>query len=280
MPNIRLTLAYDGTEFRGWQIQPGQPTIQGVLTDLLRRLTQEQVTLYAAGRTDAGVHAWGQVAHFKTDSALSPEDLARALNALLPPAIRVRSAEEVASDFHSRWRARAKTYRYSIYRGPVVPPFRWRYVLHHPYPLNFEAMNAAARCFEGRRDFSSFAASTGSEEDDRDREMFREIYRSEMLVVPADPCEGSSPSLPAKPAPDSEEWAYVVRGKSFLRHMVRKIVGTLVEVGRGRLTPADIPRLLELRDTSRSGPTVPPQGLCLVSVEYPAANDSQPRDLD
>ena len=223
MPNIRLTLAYDGTGFHGWQIQPGQPTVQGVLTDLLRRLTQEQVTLYGAGRTDAGVHAWGQVAHFKTDSTLSPGELARALNALLPAEIRVRSAEEVAPDFHSRWLAQAKTYRYSIYRGPVVPPFRWRYVLHHPYPLNFEAMNEAARCFDGRHDFSSFAASSGSEEDDRDREMLRDIYSSEMLVVPAEPCEDARHSPPAAPARNARRMGLCRPWKIlFLRHMVRK----------------------------------------------------------
>src|SRR5689334_5407065 len=132
MHNIKLTVAYDGTDFRGWQIQPGQPTIQGFLTDAVQQLTQERLNLQGAGRTDAGVHAWGQVVNFKTYSELAPGDFLRGCNALLPRSIRVRDAEEVGLDFHARWRAQAKTYTYSIYRGAVVPPFRWRYVLHVP----------------------------------------------------------------------------------------------------------------------------------------------------
>jgi len=252
MHNIKLTLAYDGTEFRGWQIQPGQPTIQGALTEVVRKLTQENLTIHGAGRTDAGVHALSQVAHFKTQSNLSPAEFQRAFNALLPPAIRVVAAEEVGPDFHARWQALAKTYQYRIFRGRVVPPFEWRYVLHDPYPLNVAAMMDAARLFEGEHDFTSFAASSGSEEDDRERTTVREMYCSELLQ-----------------SESGEILTYRVRGRSFLRYMVRKIVGTLLDVGRGRLVPEDIPRLLELRDRSRSGPTVAPQGLCLVSVEYP-----------
>jgi len=262
MHNIKLTLAYDGTDFRGWQIQPGQPTIQGSLADVLFKLTQERLTVHAAGRTDAGVHATGQVAHFKTHSELCAAEFQRAFNALLPPEIRVMAAEEVGQDFHARWNALAKTYRYRIFRGRVVPPCVWRYVLHDPYPLDFDAMAAAARQFEGEHDFTSFAASSGSEEDDRERTTARIIYRSELLAARS----GNGPS------PD--EWVYEVRGKSFLRYMVRKIVGTLVEVGRGKLSPADIPKLIELRDRTKSGPTMPPQGLCLAQVEYPDPTDS------
>ena len=185
MHNMKLTVAYDGTDFRGWQIQPGQPTIQGLLTDVVRQLTQESVTLQGAGRTDAGVHAWGQVVSFKTQSGLAPQELQRGCNALLPPSIRVRDAEEVGPLFHARWDAQAKTYTYSIYRGSVVPPFRWRYVLHVPQELDFERMAQAARCFEGVRDFTSFSASTGSEEDDRDRMMVRSIFRSELIDLSA-----------------------------------------------------------------------------------------------
>jgi len=289
MRNLKLTIAYDGTEFHGWQIQPGQPTVQGLVTDVLRRIIQEPVTIQAAGRTDAGVHAWGQVVNFKSESHLAPQELSHALNALLPPAIRIRDAGEVPLDFHARWRAEAKTYRYAIYRGRVVPPFLWRYVLHHPHPLDFDAMSVAARCFEGQHDFTTFAASSGSDQDDRDRITLRAIHRSEMLASSAANISAANissatvrerasecPSYETRPfnalsAPGPDEWLYVVRGKSFLRHMVRKIVGTLLEVGRGRITPGDIPRLLELRDRSHSGPTVPAQGLCLVSVEYPDA---------
>ena len=250
MRNIKLTLAYDGTDFHGWQIQPGRATIQGAVADVVRKITQEKMIIHAAGRTDAGVHALGQVAHFRTQSHLTAEEFQRALNALLPPAIRAVAAEEVGPDFHARWQAEAKTYHYRIFRGRVVPPFEWRYVLHYPFPLDAAAMAQAASLLEGEHDFTSFAASTGSEEEDRDRTPIRHIFRSEILE-------------------NSDELRYIVRGRSFLRYMVRKMVGTLLEVGKEKLAPDDIPRLFEMRDRSKSGPTVPPHGLCLVSVEYP-----------
>ena len=181
MRNIKFTIAYDGTDFSGWQAQPGQSTVQGALTDVLEKLTQRRLTICAAGRTDAGVHAAGQVVNFRTQSPLATEEFLRAFNALLPPSIRVNAAEEVSPDFHSRWDALAKTYRYRIFRGRVVPPFLWRYVQHDSSELNFEAMAEAARHFVGEHDFTSFAASTGSEEDDRDRTTIRTIYRSELL---------------------------------------------------------------------------------------------------
>jgi tRNA pseudouridine38-40 synthase len=257
MQNIKLTLAYDGTDFSGWQVQPGVPTIQGTLADVLEQVTQQRPTVNGAGRTDAGVHAAGQVANFKTESTLAPADFQRACNALLPPSIRVIASEEVGPDFHARWSAVGKTYRYRIFRGSVVPPFVWRYVQHDPYPLDFAAMAAAARRFEGEHDFTSFAASTGSEEDDQERTTIRTIYRSELLQ-----CEEQSSAMPGN------EWVYVVRGKSFLRYMVRKIVGTLVDVGRGNLKPDDIPALFALRDRTKSGATMPPRGLCMMGVEY------------
>jgi tRNA pseudouridine38-40 synthase len=257
MRNIKLTLAYDGADFHGWQQQPGVPTIQGALNDAASKITQEKVFVQGASRTDAGVHALGQAAHFKTQSALSALEFQRALNALLPPAIRVVAAEEMGPDFHARWQAQGKTYRYRIFRGRVLPPFDHRRVLHYPWPLEEAAMAEAARKFEGEHDFSSFAASSGSEDDDRDRQMIREIYSSEIVRDT-----------------DREEIAYIVRGRSFLRYMVRKIVGTLIEVGKGRLAPDDIPRLFELRDRSQSGPTVPPEGLYLVSLEFPDPTDS------
>jgi len=262
MRNIKLTLAYDGTDFSGWQIQPGEQTIQGTLAGVLETLTQQRPMIYAAGRTDAGVHAAGQVANFKTESSLTAADFQRGCNALLPPSIRVVSSEEASQDFHARWSAVAKTYRYRIFRGRVVPPFLWRYVQHDPSPLDFAAMADAARRFEGEQDFSSFAASTGSEEDDRERTMVRTIYRSEILQC--DERDGAAPG---------DEWVYEVRGKSFLRYMVRKIVGTLVDVGRGRLAPEDISALFALRDRTRSGATMPPQGLCMVGVEYGASDE-------
>ena len=263
MHNIKLTLAYDGTDFSGWQMQPGQPTIQGTLTDVLEKLTQQRLMIQASGRTDAGVHATGQVANFKTHSELSAGEFQRAFNALLPHSIRVVAAEEVEPVFHARWDALAKTYRYRIFRGRVVPPFLWRYVQHDPYPLDYAAMAEAARRFEGEHDFSSFAASTGSAKGDRERTMTRLIYSSEVLRAAGEPS-----------ATSAEEWIYVVRGKSFLRYMVRKIMGTLVDVGRGKLSPEDISKLFEMRDRSKSGPTMPPHGLCLAGVEYPDTANS------
>jgi tRNA pseudouridine38-40 synthase len=251
MRYFKLTIAYDGTDFHGWQIQAEKPTIQGEIVNVLRRLTQEQIHLHGAGRTDAGVHALGQVGSFRTQSPLSPEEFQRALNALLPPSIRIARAEEVGPDFDARWSARGKTYRYRLYRGKVVPPAIWRYVLHYPFPLDEDAMRDAAARFVGTHDFASFAASTGSEEDDKERSTEREIFSTEL----------------ARTA-DNEELVFTVSGRSFLRYMVRKMVGTLLDVGRGRLQPADIDRLYELRDRSKSGPTVPSQGLVMVEVQH------------
>ena len=223
MRHFKLTIAYDGTDFHGWQIQANKPTVQGEIVAVLRRVTQENVQLPGAGRTDAGVHALGQVASFRTQSALSPAEFQRALNALLPPAIRIVAAEETGPDFSARWSARGKVYRYRLYRGKVVPPMLWRYVLHYPFPLDEDAMKEAAAKFVGVHDFSSFAASTGSEDDDKERNMEREIYSAEL-----------------RRTEDGEELWFTVHGRSFLRYMVRKMVGTLLEVGRGKLTPADV----------------------------------------
>jgi tRNA pseudouridine38-40 synthase len=252
MRHFKLTIAYDGTDFHGWQMQGrDRPTVQGEIVSVLRRLTQENIQLLGSGRTDAGVHALGQVASFRTQSGLSAAEFQRALNALLPQTIRIVGSEETGPDFNARWSAKGKVYRYRLYRGKVVPPFVWRYVLHYPFPLNEDAMRAAAARFVGVHDFSSFAASTGSEDDDRERNMQREIYATEL-----------------KRTEDGEELWFTVHGQSFLRYMVRKMVGTLLDVGRGKLVPEDIDRLYELKDRSKSGPTVPPQGLCMMSVEH------------
>jgi tRNA pseudouridine38-40 synthase len=257
MRTIKLTIAYDGSAFHGWQFQPGLPTIQATLNDAASEITQEKIVVHGASRTDAGVHALGQVGHFKTHSRLEANEFQRALNALLPPAIRIVCAEEVGPDFHARWRSQAKTYRYRIFRGPVLSPFDYGRVLHVPWALDEAAMNAAARQFEGEHDFTSFAASSGAEEEDGNRETTKILYSSEVIREPG-----------------TDEIAYLVRGKSFLRYMVRKIVGTLLEVGKGRLAPDDIPQIISARDRGRSGPTVPPDGLYLVAIEYPDPTNS------
>jgi len=254
MRYLKLTIAYDGTDFHGWQIQKDKPTVQGEIVDVLRRITQEQIHLHGSGRTDAGVHALGQVGSFKTQSTLSAGEFQRALNAILPPTIRIMEADETGPDFNARWSARAKIYRYRIYRGKVVPPSEWRYVLHYPFPLDEDNMREAAAKFVGMHDFASFAASTGSEDDDKERSTEREIFSTDLVR-----------------SADNEELVFTVRGRSFLRYMVRKMVGTLLDVGRGRLQPDDIEKLFALRDRSKSAPTVPPQGLCMVKVEHEEA---------
>ena len=296
MRNIRLTIAYDGTEFHGWQIQPNRPTIQGAIVDTASRLTGERVFLFGAGRTDAGVHALGQTAAFKTRSTLAPVEFLRAFNALLPPAIRILHCEEESPDFHPRWQALEKTYEYRIYRGRIVPPFDQRYVLHYPYPLDEQAMSRAAVLFEGEHDFTAFAGAEGDEEEGRQRTPVREILSARVARIArrniwseafesgpqavagaghAVPLQSatepgnSSQVVESAPAPPGEELVFTVRGRSFLRFMVRKMTGTLLEIGRGRLAPEDILVQFEKRDRSAVGPTVPAQGLFLVRVEYP-----------
>lgn len=246
---VRLMLCYDGSAFHGWQVQPGQTTVQQTVSDAVWQVTGERVVVHGSGRTDAGVHALGQVAHIEfLQTHLPVERLQRALNARLPPSVRVLAARETGASFHARRSARAKCYRYRIYREPVCPPFLWRYVYHHPYRLEESAMTAAAPAFEGRHDFRSFAATPkrgatplGS--------TVREVLRSQMWR------EGA-------------ELVYEVEGRGFLQHMVRNLVGFLLEVGRGHRRGSEIPAVLAARMRVAAGPTAPPQGLYLVSVAY------------
>ena len=236
---IRITVAYDGTDFHGWQVQPNLPTIQGTLEEIISGIEGKPVHVEGSGRTDAGVHALAQVAAFHLDNPIPADNLRRAINRLLPPAIRILNVTEAAADFHPRFDSIAKTYRYSIFRSETCPPFQWRYVHHHPYPLNEEKMIAAARVFEGEHDFTAYAAS-----DDRDAE-----GRSKVRTIFESRLERTGDLL-----------IYTVRGSGFLKHMVRNIVGTLIEIGRGNIDGASLP--------SKSGPTVPAKGLTMVSVEY------------
>jgi tRNA pseudouridine38-40 synthase len=237
---IRITLAYDGTDFHGWQIQPGLPTIQGVLEEIVGGIEGKPVHVAGSGRTDAGVHARAQVAAFTLDNPIPPDNLRRAINRLLPPSIRILEAAETHGDFHPRFDAIAKTYRYSLFRFETCSPFDWRYTHHHPYPLNEERMARAARLFEGEHDFSAFAAA-----DDRDAEA-----KSKVRTVFGSTLVREGPAL-----------LYTVRGSGFLKHMVRNLAGTLIEVGRGNIDDSVFP--------ARSGPTAPAKGLTLISVEYP-----------
>jgi tRNA pseudouridine38-40 synthase len=250
MRNIRLILAYDGTDFRGWQRQPDAPTIQACLEDALQKLTGAPTQLCGSGRTDAGVHASHQVANFQTASTIPCANFVKALNDLLPPTVRIKEAEDVAPAFHARYDVRCKTYRYRIVITPVCSPLLWRFVCHHPHPLDRERMAEAAGLFEGEHDFTSFAAAD-AQEDEEIKSNVRVIFRSRLLWRPR-----------------SSMLVYEVTGKGFLRYMVRNIVGTLIEVGRGKLAPSDIPKILTARDRTQAGPTAPAQGLCLMNVEY------------
>jgi tRNA pseudouridine38-40 synthase len=250
MRNLKLTLAYDGTDFRGWQVQPESPTIQGTLASAIGRITGEKVLPQGSGRTDAGVHALAQVATFTTESVIPAANLVIALNDILPAAIRVLESCEMPSEFHARKSARAKTYRYRMYRNAICPPFLARYVWHYPYPLDELAMCTAAPLIEGEHDFTSFAAvdpERGLEQDERSnvRSVSSSTWRR-----------------------DGDELIYEVRGNGFLHHMVRNLVGTFLLVGKGTLKPANLAAILEAKNRSAAGATAPANGLCLVSVEY------------
>lgn len=249
MRNIRLIVAYDGTDFHGWQIQPDAPTIQGCLEDALRKLTGSRVPVCGSGRTDAGVHALHQVANFHTESAIPCARMIKALNDLLPPTVRIKNASEVPPQFHARYDVLSKTYRYRIVTAAVCSPLLWRFVCHHPYPLDRVRMTQAVAFLEGEHDFSSFAAA-GPEEDDA-KSRVRAIFRSRLLW-----------------RPKSSMLVFEITGKGFLRYMVRNIVGTLLEVGKGKRDPDDIPCILAARDRAQAGPTAPAQGLCLIDVVY------------
>lgn len=265
MRNIRLTLAYDGTDFHGWQRQPKLLTVQECLESALLRLTAARTSVWGSGRTDAGVHALSQVANFKTDCPIPCENLVKALNDLLSPSVRVKEAAEASDDFHARYHARSKTYRYRILTAPVCSPFLWRFVCHHPFPLEVRAMAEAARHFEGTHDFTAFAAAGGEKEvSDRDSSAASSKASREAAREPVRTIFSSRLAKRSR----TSMLIYQVSGNGFLHHMVRNMVGTLMEVGRGRLVPADIPRILAARDRTLAGPTAPAAGLCLIKVDY------------
>jgi tRNA pseudouridine38-40 synthase len=248
--NLKITLAYDGSEFCGWQVQPDCATVQGVLSEAIERVAGVKVLPQGSGRTDAGVHALAQVASCQIDAGIPTENLQRALNHVLPPAIRVLGVEEAAADFHARKSARAKTYRYRIYRGEVCSPFLARYVYHYPYPLDERAMQEAAAVVIGAHDFTSFAAvDPEAGRDEEEASKVRTIHSSEWTR-------------------ESDELTYTVRGSGFLHHMVRNLVGTFLLVGKGTLDCPRMKQILEARLRSAAGPTAPASGLYLVSLEY------------
>ena len=264
MRNLRLVLSYDGSEFSGWQVQPDAATVQGTLASAIGRITGEKVLPQGSGRTDAGVHALAQVATFFTESCVPTANFVKALNDILPPAIRVLEATEAPADFHARHSARAKTYRYRIFRDSICPPFLARYVWHFPYSLDEDAMARAAGLVVGEHDFTSFAAvdpERGRAGERVSQENLPENVRQKM------PENARRISLSTCGRQESE-LVYTVRGSGFLHHMVRNLVGTFILVGKGTLQVADVTRILEAKNRSAAGATAPASGLYLVNVEY------------
>ena len=260
MRNLRLTLSYDGADLAGWQVQPGRTTVQGALASAIGRLTGENVLPQGSGRTDAGVHALAQVASFATASTIPVENWMKALNDILPPSIRVLEVTEAAPEFHARKSARAKTYRYRIYREAVCPPFLARYVWHYPYPLEESAMVGAARVVVGEHDFTSFAAV--------DQERVERMSASEHIRTTNIRTTNIRTIFASSWTRKGEELIYTVRGNGFLHHMVRNLVGTFLLVGKGTVSLEDLRRILDARGRTAAGPTAPASGLYLVEVEY------------
>jgi tRNA pseudouridine38-40 synthase len=254
MRNLKVLLSYDGAGFSGWQVQPDKTTVQGTLASAIGRITGEKVLPQGSGRTDAGVHALAQVVTFVTESSVPTENFVKALNDILPASVRVLEVAEAPPDFHARHSARAKTYRYRIYRESICPPFLARYVWHYPYRLSEREMARAAGQVIGEHDFTSFAAvdperGRGEDPVSNVASNVRKIFSSSWERI-------------------EDELVYTVRGSGFLHHMVRNLVGTFILVGRGTLRVEDVTRILDARDRSAAGATAPASGLYLVGVEY------------
>jgi tRNA pseudouridine38-40 synthase len=259
MPTFKITLAYDGSDFVGWQRQANGVSIQALIEDALRELDGRAVTVTGAGRTDAGVHALGQVAAFTIAREIGAGALVRALNAHLPRAVRVLAAEGVPAAFHPRFGASAKIYRYRLWHDEAMSPFERALAWHVPGPLDVDAMGAAARSLQGRHDFAAFQA-TGSS-----------VATTERVITSSCVLRQAPDQRPSVVSLSNHEplVVYEITGTGFLRHMVRIIVGSLVEIGRGRQPVEWIERVIASRDRRSAGPTAPPHGLFLVRVEYP-----------
>ncbi len=240
--NFKATLSYDGTDYHGWQRQPDKRTVQGVLEHCLAQITGKLIHVIGAGRTDAGVHALEQAANFKATISLTEEELERALNALLPPDVRIVSLEKTAIGFHARKMARSKIYQYRIVNSPLISPFLFRYALHHPGFLTVNRMREAARLFIRKADFSAFSSN-------RFLDPVRRVTRSEIQKR-------------------GDEIVYTVEANGFLRYMARTMVGTLLEIGKGKLPPNMIEDLFRAKKRSLASPTAPAKGLCLIKVVY------------
>lgn len=248
--NYKLTIQYDGTALHGWQIQAGERTVQGELTKVVSLLEGSDVHVTGSGRTDAGVHAEGQIANIHLSREFTPWKLRAAINGNLPFDIRIMDVEIVPDDFHARFSAKGKSYRYRVFNGPVISPFWNRYAIHESRSLNLESMREAAKIFEGTHDFTAFS-SAHSDSENRVREIFSFEVSSEEI--------GSL---------DSRMITFTVTGGGFLRYMVRSMVGTLLAVGRGEIDSDTIRAALETKERKLAETTAPPKGLTLLKVFY------------
>jgi tRNA pseudouridine38-40 synthase len=242
LQNYKIVLSYDGTDYHGWQRQPKKRTIQGMIEGALSKIAQKKIAVVGAGRTDAGVHAQGQVANFKAAFKIAEAELLNGLNALLPDDIRVTDLEKVPLDFDARRNARRKIYQYRIWHSRKINPFVFRYVLHWPYPFDLKPMRDAARRFQRIGDFSGFSSN-------RLLHPVRNVARSELHKK-------------------GDEIVFTIEASGFLRYMVRTIVGTILEVGRGRISPEAVEEIFKDKKRTLASPTAPAKGLCLVKILY------------
>jgi tRNA pseudouridine38-40 synthase len=242
MRNYKLSISYDGTDFHGWQRQPDKRTIQGVLEESLTKITRKKIHIIGAGRTDAGVHAQEQVANFKANLSLEDEELIRALNSVLPDEVRINSLKKIDIDFHARKMAKSKIYQYRIFNSPIISPFLQRYTLQWSSPLKVNLMKEAAPLFAREADFRAFSSS-------QLQNSIRKVMRSEI-------------------GKKGDEIIYTVEANGFLRYMVRTMVGTLFEIGKGKMPPGRIEEIFRQKKRSLAGPTIPAKGLCLIKVNY------------
>ncbi len=242
MQNYKITLSYDGTDFHGWQRQPKKRTVQGVLEDSLSKIAQKKIPIVGAGRTDAGVHAQEQVANFKASLRIDRAELFRAINSILPQDVRVNSLKKTDPDFHARKMAKSKIYQYRIFNSPDISPFLIRYVHLWPSGLKVDLMREAASLFIREADFTAFSSN-------RLLDPVRKVMRSEIRIK-------------------GDEIIYTVEASGFLRYMVRTMVGTLLEVGKGKVQPEQIEEIFRRNRRSLASPTAPAKGLCLIKVNY------------
>ena len=242
--NYKVLIHFDGTNYNGWQYQTADiKTVQREMVEALKIIAKKKVVVTGSSRTDAGVHSTGMTANFHLKIKIEPESLKKALNSLLPEDIRVAECEIADKSFNARYGAKSKTYVYRIYPGQVLSPFKSRFMTHIPYPLNLSAMRKATKCFTGEKNFSSFTS------DEPDKKRVREITELTMRVK-------------------GEEITFTISGRSFLRYMVRNIVGTIIDAGRGKINPEDIPAIFDAKDRRMAGQTAPAKGLTLARVEY------------